>query len=190
MKLVKLGLIIVVSFCVVFFNIGTKKITYSVKDTYEIEVKSSKDIVYDGKTLEELIEIINLSLNSDISNKGKIIVNKCLEEGVDPYLAVAIILLETGCKWECSTLVKQCNNVGGQVGKPGCNGGSYATFSSLDEGINKFIENLANNYYAYGLNTPELMNKKYATSTTWASKVNNYINEIKSKNVLIKKING
>ena len=41
------------------------------------------------------------------------------------------------------------------------------------------IENIANNYYAYGLTTPEAMNHKYAASKTWATKVNKYINEIK-----------
>ena len=41
------------------------------------------------------------------------------------------------------------------------------------------IENLAKNYYAYGLTTPEAMNPKYAASTSWANKVKNYINYIK-----------
>mgnify|MGYP002511620479 CR=1 FL=1 len=38
------------------------------------------------------------------------------------YLAVAIVLHETGCKWTCSKLVRECNNVGGMKGS-GC--GSY-----------------------------------------------------------------
>ena len=57
--------------------------------------------------------------------------------------------------------------------------GSYRKFDTLEEGITKFIENIAKNYYAYGLTTPEAMNHKYAESKTWATKVNNYINEIK-----------
>ncbi|MFQ8643500.1 MAG: hypothetical protein ACLR92_04375 [Bacilli bacterium] len=40
--------------------------------------------------------------------------------------------------------------------------------------------NLKENYYDKGLNTPELMNKKYAASPSWAAKINNYINQIKN----------
>ena len=96
-------------------------------------------------------------------------------------MAVAISLHETGCKWECSRLVKQCNNVGGQVGSPSCNGGNYRSYETLDEGIKGFIDNLARNYISKGLTTPEEMNHKYAASKTWASKVNKYIEEIKAK---------
>ena len=48
-----------------------------------------------------------------------------LELGVDPYLAVAISMHETGCTWNCSYLLKACNNVGGQKGE-GC--GSYRAY--------------------------------------------------------------
>ena len=138
-------------------------------------------IVYDGMTMNELAAKLNRSLNSTISGKGELIASYSLERGVDPYLAVSIMLLETGCKWTCSYLTRVCNNVGGMKGSPGCGGGSYKQFATLDEGIKKFIDNLANNYYAYGLTTPEAMNKKYAESTTWAMKVNNYISQVKAK---------
>ena len=36
-----------------------------------------------------------------------------------------------------------------------------------------------NNYYSKGLTTPELINPKYAASTTWSEKINNYINSIR-----------
>lgn len=51
-------------------------------------------------------------------------------------------------------MVRKCNNVGGVKGSPNC-GGGYKRYSTLDEGIKQFIDNLANNYYAYGLDTPE-----------------------------------
>ncbi len=142
-------------------------------------IKSLGPVVFNNLTEYQLIDQINASLNSDISNKGSLIVSKSLELGVDPYLATAIILHETGCTWSCSTLVKQCNNVGGMKGSPGCNGGSYKSFSSLDEGIISYIEMLDKYYIEKGLNTPELMNSKYAASTSWAYKVNLYIEDIK-----------
>ena len=138
-------------------------------------------IVYDGMTMSELAEKLNRSLKSTIAGKGDIFASYSLERGVDPYLAVSIMLLETGCNWSCSSLMRRCNNVGGQKGSPSCDGGSYKSYPSLDEGIKGFIDNIADNYYAYGLTTPEAMNKKYAASNMWAIKVNNYISSVKAK---------
>lgn len=146
------------------------------------EMKIEEDpIVYDGLTYDELVDKINLSLHSTISNKGDLFVSYSLEVGVNPYLAVAIVLHETGCKWECSNLVKKCNNVGGQKGGPSCNGGSYKSYPSLDEGIKGYIDNLSKNYIQKGLLTPEQIGPKYAASKTWATKINKYIKEIKEK---------
>lgn len=138
-------------------------------------------IVYDGMTMSELTEKLNRSLKSTIAGKGDVFASYSLERGVDPYLAVSIMLLETGCNWSCSSLMRKCNNVGGQKGSPSCDGGSYKSYPSLDEGIKGFIDNIADNYYAYGLTTPEAMNKKYAASDMWAIKVNNYILSVKAK---------
>lgn len=137
-----------------------------------------RDEVYDGMTIEELASKLDRSLNSTISGKGTLIATHSIELGLDPYLVTGIMLLETGCKWDCSYLVKQCNNVGGQKGS-GC--GSYAAYPTLDEGIIGYIDNLYYNYYSKGLTTPELMNSKYAASNTWATKVNNYIEQIKAQ---------
>lgn len=157
-----------------------KRLAVAETRIYEKELDESEQVVYQDMTMNELAEKLNRSLNSTISGQGYLIASYSLEKGVDPYLAVAIMLHETGCKWECSTLVKSCYNVGGQKGSPSCGNGSYRRFSSLEEGIKGFIDNLAKNYYAYGLTTPEQMNRKYAGSTTWASKVNAYIEQIKA----------
>lgn len=141
---------------------------------------AKEPIVYDDMTLTELSEKIERSLNSTVSGYGTLFASYSLEKGVDPYLAVAIMLHETGCKWECSALAKYCNNVGGQKGSPSCNGGAYRSYPTLEDGIKGFIDNLAKNYIEKGLTTPEQIGPKYAASTSWASKINAYIKSIKA----------
>lgn len=153
------------------------------KEKAQADAKAKELTASKGESLsyDELVAKLNRSLNSTLAGKGDSFAKYATELGIDPYLAVAIVLHETGCKWNCSTLLKQCNNVGGMKGSPGCNGGSYKAFSSLDEGIKAFMNNLYKNYYAYGLTTPETIGPKYAASNTWASQVRAYMSEIEAK---------
>ena len=138
-------------------------------------------IVYDGLTMDELAEKLDRSLKNELHGYGRLYAEYSLANGVDPYIAVAISLHETGCNGNCSSLMRTCNNVGGQKGYPVCGSGGYKGFDTLEDGIKRFIDNLSRNYFGMGLNTPELMNPKYAGSTTWASKVNYYVDTIKAR---------
>lgn len=151
----------------------------AIEDIEDI-IEEQKKQVYDGMTLDELAAKLDRYLADDLKGKGYLYASHALEIGIDPYLAVAISMHETGCKWGCSTLVKQCNNVGGQKAKPSCNGGTYKYYSTLDEGIIGFMDNIKRNYYDYGLTTPEAMNPKYAADPNWAYVVNKTIEQIKS----------
>ena len=152
-----------------------------VKTYEEVSTVPVDPIVYDGLTMGELADKLNKSLKSTISGKGYLIASYSLQLGIDPYMATAIILHETGCNGTCSSLVRECNNVGGQKGGPSCGGGAYKAYATLDEGIMGYLDNLYRNYYSYGLTTPETIGPKYAASTTWASQVNNYIALIRSR---------
>ncbi len=135
--------------------------------------------VYAGMTMDELSAKLDRSLGAGyIAGKGRLIATKALELGVDPYVATAIMLHETGCKYNCSSLVVRCNNVGGQKGGPSCGGGSYKAYATIDEGIVGHIENLYNNYYAKGYKTVASIGPRYAESSTWQSKINWYIEQI------------
>ena len=134
--------------------------------------------VFEGMTIEEIAAQLNKSLKNDISGKGMVIANKCIELGVNPYVATAIILHETGCgQNQCSNIARNCFNFGGQKGA-GC--GAYKKYNSVDEGLEGMISNLYRNYYSRGLVTVETIGPKYAESDTWISKINWYVNKIRN----------
>ena len=131
--------------------------------------------------VEEVAGKIDRNLgNGYMAGKGTLIAKTALEYGVDPFIAAAIILHETGCSANCSRLVITCNNVGGQKGYPGCNGGAYKVFASLDEGIIGFVQNLHRNYYAYGLTTIDAIAPKYAESPEWPGMIHYFVNRLKN----------
>ena len=134
--------------------------------------------VYEGMTIDELAEKLNRTLKNEISGQGYTIANKCIELGVDPYIATAIIMHETGCgQSRCSNIARNCYNFGGQKGT-GC--GAYKRYNSIEEGLEGMITNLYKNYYAYGLNTVEAIGPRYAESNTWVGKINWYVNKIRN----------
>ena len=159
------------------YNPSIYKEEVVVLPTEVLEEEPERIEVYDNLTMEELTDKLNNILSSDLSGKGESFANYSVELGVDPYLAVAIAMHETGCTWNCSYLAKACNNVGGQKGE-GC--GAYKAYETLEEGIYGFILNIKNKYVDYGLMTAEEMNPKYAEDPEWSSKVNKYIEKIKN----------
>ena len=146
-----------------------------VKNKEYKEIVDDGSIIYDNLTLTELVNKLNKNLNSTLTNTGIYFATYYQNTGLDPYLSVAIVLHETGCYWICSKLVTENYNIGGLRGTNG-----YMKFNTLEEGINGFLDILYNNYYSKGLTTPELINTKYASSTTWSEKINNYIEKIKT----------
>ena len=162
-------------------QMNNKKIENIEKEYHEYQEYLKTLIVYDGLTMDELAEKLDRSLKNELHGYGRLYAEYSLAHGVDPYIAVAISLHETGCNGHCSTLTVECNNVGGQKGSPSCGNFGYRKYDTLEDGIKGYIDNLSNNYFGIGLNTPEQMQSKYAGSTSWASKVNNYIATIKSR---------
>ena len=137
-----------------------------------------REEVYEGMTLDEVANQLNKSLKNEIAGKGMLIASKALELGVDPFVATAIIMHETGCgQSSCSHIARTCYNFGGQKGS-GC--GAYQRYSSVDEGLEGMISNLYRNYYARGLTTVETIGPRYAESSTWVGMINSYVSKIKS----------
>jgi len=137
-------------------------------------------IVFDGMTMPELSELLDRSLKHELYGYGTLIAELSIEKEICPYMAVAIILHETGCfSNRCSRLVRECNNVGGNKSRNGgC--GSFRRFDTIDDGIYFFTNNLSVGYFQRGLDTPELINTRYATSEAWAGKIHHYIERVKN----------
>ncbi len=180
------SVVLILSSVLAFYKENNNKKTVLIENTVVNELAFSSElpksryddlIVYEGLTLEELGLKIDTVLNSTLDGYGKKIASIALENKVDPVIASSIILVETGCKWNCSTLVRKCNNVGGMKGR-GC--GAYAKFDTLELGLNAFISNLSKNYFSKGLTTPEAINRKYAENPNWHNDVNYYVNLIKA----------
>jgi hypothetical protein len=150
------------------------------EDTEEVkEPVIIPEIVYDGMTMEELATKLEKNLKSTLKGYGTVFAEYSIKYEVDPYLSLAIVLHETGCySGKCSTLASKCNNIGGMKGSPGCGGGAYKKFSSLEDGIEAFYKNLSKNYYKKGLTTPETIGKKYAESESWPTRIKYYMNII------------
>ena len=181
--LVSIGLLMILLGLIATFNYIDNKRDMQIVNTSQVQAESVDEpvIVYEGMTLEELSEKLDRSLKDDLAGTGYIYAKYAIKYGVDPYLAVAISLHETGCNNKCSYLVSECNNVGGMKFKPSCSGGSMGRNDTLEDGIERFIKNIYYNYIEYGLDTPSKMEKKYSGgSSTWASKVERYIENIKS----------
>lgn len=164
-----------------------EELSVDINDVFDIPYENAPlfiddgSIIYDGMTMTELTNKLNKSLNSYLKNTGYFFAKYTRNTGLDPYLSVAIVLLETGCKWTCSSLTVKCNNIGGLKGGPSCNGGSYKKYDSLEEGINGYLNIIYNNYYLKGMTDPYSMASTYASSNVWAEKVTTYMNEIKAK---------
>ncbi len=130
--------------------------------------------VYESMTMEELAEKLNRSLGGILAGHGDIIASHSLEIGVDPYIAAAIMIHETGNG--TSSIANNCFNFGGQKGV-GC--GAYKRYESAEAGLVGIIDNLYKNYYAYGLTTVESIGHRYAESGEWPAKINWYIGKIR-----------
>ena len=89
----------------------------------------------------------------------------CEYYGIDHAIPLAIAKLETGHFTSAAYL--QGNNVGGMSVNE-----VPMTFDSLTEGVDAFVKNLTDNYFALGMDTPEEIGSKYCpVNPEWANVV-------------------
>lgn len=90
----------------------------------------------------------------------------CKSHGIPDEIPLAISKLETGHFTSEPYLCQ--NNPGGMMSKTG-----PITYGTIEEGVEAFVSNLADNYFAQGLTTPETIAPKYCPpdSAEWAKLV-------------------
>lgn len=93
------------------------------------------------------------------------IIEACNRYGIDSSIVLAIARLETGNFTSHAYLVG--NNPGGMSVNE-----VPIFYASIEEGVEAMVSNLAHNYFAIGLTTPELIGQKYCpVNPNWANMV-------------------
>lgn len=152
------------------------------KEVIQIDQEEEKSLkTQKNAELESLKEIEELSNECTLDEVSCKIKKVAQDYGVDWRLAVAISMHETG-KYT-SVAFNDNNNVGGNF-----RNGNLMAFSSLDEGIEFFVNNLKTKYIDLGLDVIEEISAKYAPigadndpnnlNQYWVSGVYKYYNEL------------
>lgn len=174
----------VVLSCTALFGVNLNNI-----NAYEDE-RASVTHVYDGfeevsvvnsivlKTAETKPEsVVGIDVEIGIENNTPVreltieekIKESCDEYGIPFDIVLAIARLETG--WFKSSAYVYGNNPGGLLHKVN---GVYVpmSFDTIEDGVEWFVSNLANNYFAIGLDTPAEIGAKYCPgSSSWVKLV-------------------
>ena len=138
------------------------------------------DTSYNGETYEQIGEKMdNIFKKTDLEGYGEFIAKTSIAKSVNPYLIGGIIMESTNCKYECSVIYKQCNNVSGMKGEPGCFGGTYKKYNNINDGITDLVNDISDKFLAVDMQAPYKMYKKYGKNETWAFKVNKYMEQLK-----------
>ena len=64
-------------------------------------------------------------------------------------------------------------------GEPGCFGGAYKNYSSVNDAITDLVNQISDKFYTPEMQVPYKMYKEYGKSSAWAFKVTNYMDVIK-----------
>ena len=145
---------------------------YSNPPTFE----DDGSIIFDGLTLTELTNKLNKSLKSNLTNTGYFYADYTRKTGLDPYIAVAITLEETGCSsvYGCASWAVSRNNWGGMIG---------FSYTTLNKGLEAHLNNLYYGYWSKGLTNVDSIAHKYNPSNEfeYARKIRNWIEVVKNK---------
>jgi len=116
--------------------------------------------------------------NSPMKGLEDFIVKTADQEGVDPYLIIAIAQQESNL---AKLMPDNCHNAWGW----GIHSEGTLCFDTWTEGITTYAHGLATAYHAYNLYTPEEIMTKYnpgSPNGAWAKGVNQFLEELQTGN--------
>lgn len=135
---------------------------------------------YEGESISTIAKKFEKYFKkTDLEGYGEHIASSSMKKGVNPYLVGGIILVNTNCINDCSIIFKNCNNVGDLSGTPGCFGGSYKKYDSIEASVNDLVDYIYDKFVVNNLTSPSAIYKKYNKDITWAFKVSNYMEKLK-----------
>ena len=138
------------------------------------------DTSFNGESAEVIGKKIDKYCSkTPLDGYGETIAKASIRKSVNPYLISGIILESTNCKVECSVIFKECNNVSGIKGSPGCFGGTYKSYAKVEDAITDIVNNISKSFYTPEMQSPYKMYKNYGKTSAWALKVSNYMDAIK-----------
>ena len=152
------------------------------KETDEPTEKKEEvvDTSFNGESAEEIGKKIDkYCAKTSLEGYGEYIAKTSIAKSVNPYLISGIILENSNCKNECSVIFKECNNVSGMKGSPGCFGGSYKQYKKLEDSVVDLVNKISHDFYTPEMQAPYKMYKDYGKTSSWALKVSNFMDAIK-----------
>lgn len=141
-------------------------IVNEVKQVEDIVVIEEESVILTEEVIIETVEapIVDPVVPVEMTIEERI-ENACNAYGISFDIVLAIARLETG--WFTSNAYVNYNNPGGLSVNE-----TPMYFNTIEEGVEAFVSNLANNYFAIGLDTPEEIGAKYCpVNPEWAGMV-------------------
>lgn len=149
----------------------------------EDEEEENLDVVVDdfnGENIEKISQKLDKYFEETaLAGYGDYITKTAAYKNVNPYLVAGIVLESTSCKYECTPLFNECNNVFMEKGEPGCFGGSYKKYKKIDDSILELTLKIRKGYTDIKEQVPAKMYKDFNKNLTWAFKVEKYMEKLK-----------
>ena len=153
------------------------------KEEEEVPQKEEEkpvDTNYNGESIEVIGKKIDkYCQKTNLEGYGEYIAKTSILKSVNPYLISGIILENSNCKVECSVIFKECNNVSGMKGSPGCFGGTYKSYQKIEDSIVDLVNQISHDFYTPEMQAPYKMYSSYGKNSSWALKVSNFMDAIK-----------
>lgn len=163
----------------IYLNQEDKPVEQPEDEPKEVE-EDPVDTSFNGESIESIGKKIDkYCKKTPLEGYGEYIAKASIRKSVNPYLISGIILESSNCKNDCSVIFKECNNVSGMKGSPGCFGGTYKQYNDLEDAISDIVNIISHDYYTPEMQSPYKMYKNYGKNSSWALKVSNFMESIK-----------